>query len=668
MADSTLTSLGAPQTILPNSGISMGQSSAASPLSDVTSLNPSMSGFNDPLSGVNLGATDTGLSTDIGNLSLPSNVTQGLDSLGGGNTSGLLSSLGSLLSSSGINSNTLSGLGPYLGVAGYGIYQANQSQKQNNQLAGQVGALGQPFTDAARQQLTQYNSGQLLPNQQKAVDLATAAGQSLIDSGAMLSTIAQQAFAQYNSGQLNPADQVKLDQQVAAQKQQVRQMLSQQGIADSTVLAGYDQQIDNQALMTKQSLLDARFATGDQAYNQWLTSTTQGQQLQIQAQQYATQQFQQMLSDAMGLGSTGMQPMEQAVALQIQGNDQLSQQVSQLLGNLAAAYAYQQGKAASAQGGGAGSGSTAGASGAGSTLNKLLGGGSAAGPLAGLDVGAINSQGAAAAAPNAGDLASLTGDVSNLSLPSNVLSGLDTSGVGGAAAGSLAGLSTPAISASAVGPGAADLASLQGSAAGATLPSSAGAGLVAGSDAGSGASLSGMGALAGAGALLGTAAIGYELTKGDSQSVTPLPGANVQNVGGQNFSVVGNMGYSLGNDAGSGGLAVLNPQTGKFTSLGKTAANTVWDSLKELSTTQDNWNAIRSGDTTKQYGAGNVYLPISYSQFIGNANKNLQSVYNKAGGQSALGVDFNTWVGQMKQLFSSVNQGSADIAGYTAQG
>ena len=65
---------------------------------------------------------------------------------------------------------------------------------------------------------------------------------------------------------------------VAAQKQQVRSVLQSQGITDSTILAAQDQQIDNNAAITRQNLLDQRFATGNAAYDEWLKSTTAGQQ------------------------------------------------------------------------------------------------------------------------------------------------------------------------------------------------------------------------------------------------------------------------------------------------------------------------------------------------------------------------------------------------------
>src|SRR5262249_33110986 len=152
----------------------------------------------------------------------------------------------------------------------------------------------------------------------------------------------QQAYQNYQAGKLPDADEQRLQQQITDQKQALRAQLASSGITDSTLLAGYDQQIENQAKLTRQSLLDARFATGNQAYDEWLKSTTQGQQLKAQGLQFAQEAFQSMMSNALGLGSEGMQPVEQSIALAIQSDTELSQQVSELIGNLAAAWAYQQ--------------------------------------------------------------------------------------------------------------------------------------------------------------------------------------------------------------------------------------------------------------------------------------------------------------------------------------
>lgn len=234
----------------------------------------------------------------------------------------------------------LSGLGPYAAVAGIGMNQAKNAQEDAAKSAGELKALGQPYTDAGKQLLGQFQGGQLRPEQQQFVSLSNQFGDQLSEAATPLGKIAQQAFADYNSGKLGAADELKLQNQIAAQKQQVRQMMATSGITDSSVLAGQDQQIDNQAMIARQDVLDKRFATGNQAYDQWLRTTAEGQQLKLQGQQFASQSFEQMLNDALGLGAEGMQPAMEAIQLKMQSDADLSQTVSELLGNLASAYSY----------------------------------------------------------------------------------------------------------------------------------------------------------------------------------------------------------------------------------------------------------------------------------------------------------------------------------------
>lgn len=269
--------------------------------------------------------------------------------------------------------NGLSGLGPYAAVGALGINQAKSAQKENEKRADELKALGQPFIDQANATLKQYQSGTLRPDQQNVVDLAKQQGADILGSVSPLQKIAQQAFADYSAGKLPEADELKMQQSVQAQKQQVRDMMSRNGITDSSILAGQDQQIDNQAKIARQDLLNQRFATGNQAYDEWLTGTRAGQQLQMQGQQFASQAFETMLQDSLQLGAEGMAPMSEAIALKIQSDAQLSQQINDLLGNLASAYSYAVaggGAGAAAGGGGGGGGGGAG----GNTLASIVSG------------------------------------------------------------------------------------------------------------------------------------------------------------------------------------------------------------------------------------------------------------------------------------------------------
>lgn len=248
--------------------------------------------------------------------------------------------------------STLASLAPSLITGGIGLNQAKGAQKQNDAFAKQLSDLGGPYTAAGQQLLKQFQSGQIRPDQQNVANLATSQGQNLIDSGTGLSAIAQSAYKDYQAGKLPPADEQRLSDQTAAQKQEMRQRLSQQGITDSSILAGYDQQIENQANINRQDLLDKRFATGNQAYDQWLKSTSEGQQLKLQGAQYAAGALDNMLNQSLLLGSEGMAPITQAIELKMQSDAQLSGQVGQLMSNLASAYAQQ--NAPKSQGGAAG--------------------------------------------------------------------------------------------------------------------------------------------------------------------------------------------------------------------------------------------------------------------------------------------------------------------------
>lgn len=262
----------------------------------------------------------------------------------------------------------LSGLGPYAAVAGFGINQVKNAQEDAKKYAGQMSDLGKPYLDAGKQLLTNYQNNTLRPEQQQFVDLSNKFGDQMIQSTTPLGQIAQQAFADYNSGKLNAADEMRLKNQLAAQKQAVRQRLSSMGITDSSVLLAQDQQIDNQGLMARQDLLDKRFATGNQAYDQWLKGTQEGQQLKLRGQQFATSAFEEMLTNSLNLASEGMQPAMQAIQLRIQSDAELSQTMSDLLGNLAAAYSYAMAGPGNAAGGGGGGGQQQGGGGGGGNL------------------------------------------------------------------------------------------------------------------------------------------------------------------------------------------------------------------------------------------------------------------------------------------------------------
>jgi hypothetical protein len=276
--------------------------------------------------------TLTGLSTDptLGMGSDPTNM--GYGSTTAGSTGGLSSLLGGL-------GGQIGGLAPYLAVGGLGLLEQQQAASTTNSEVNQLEGLGTPLLNEGAQQLGAYQSGTLTPAQSAVSNNAIKSGNTLLTSAAPLSGIAATAFQQYQSGTLPAWQQTQLDQSVAAQKQQVAQSLASQGITDSSVLQAQYQQIDAQAAITKGQLNQQNFATGNQAYDSWLQSTTEGQQMQQQGLQYAAQSLQQDFANALGADSLGGQDVQSAVQLAVQSNTQLAEMMTNFMGSLATAYA-----------------------------------------------------------------------------------------------------------------------------------------------------------------------------------------------------------------------------------------------------------------------------------------------------------------------------------------
>lgn len=275
---------------------------------------------------------------------------------------------------------------PYAGVAAIGEAQAKAGQAQDAKASQQQQALAQPAIGESNALLGQYQSGTLNKADQAVVDTGVKQGQSTIASANGLSAIAQTAFANYNSGKLNAGDQAALDATVASQKQQVAQQLASAGITDSTILAAQNQQIDNQALISKQNTLNSYFNTGNAAYNSWLTATTEGQQTITQAQTYASTSLNNYLSASMAEAGIGIGEVNTAIQTQMTTDANYANQVSTLLGTLATAYAKQiAGQKAS---GGSSAGNAVGNA-AGTAVRSALGGGSSGGGSGGNDVGGV---------------------------------------------------------------------------------------------------------------------------------------------------------------------------------------------------------------------------------------------------------------------------------------
>lgn len=273
-----------------------------------------------------------------------SGINSGLTStLGGGGDSSLANTLGQ-----GVGS-----IAPYAAIGAIGLEQAKAGQAADAKYSQQQQQLAQPALDQSKKLLGDYNAGIISPTDRAVSDTEVAQGQQTIQSAQGLSDIAQTAFANYNSGKLNAGDQAALDQQIAAAKQQVAQQLSSAGITDSTIMAAQYQQIDNNALIQKQNMLNSYFNTGNAAYNSWLTATAQGQATIQRGMEFASTSLQNELINSMNEANIGIGEVNSAIQTQMTTDANYAAQVSQLMGVLATAYARQvAGQAAAAGGGG----------------------------------------------------------------------------------------------------------------------------------------------------------------------------------------------------------------------------------------------------------------------------------------------------------------------------
>jgi hypothetical protein len=253
-----------------------------------------------------------------------------------------------------------SGLGTYGALAGLGIYAADQAQSSNAATVAPAYAMGQPFVNAGQSLLNQGMAGQLTPLQQQALTTGEQQGQTLINAATPVGQIAQQWMTQFQSGNLLPADQAALNQSVEAATAQAQQALGPN--VDSTTMATYTAQIQEQALITKQQILNGYLATGNQEFDQWAQTTEAGQATITAAQNQAVQNIDQTFSEAFAASATGQSPIMQAIQDTIQSNTQIANALQSYMGNLTKAFALQ--KAASTVSGGSGAGGAAGAAGA----------------------------------------------------------------------------------------------------------------------------------------------------------------------------------------------------------------------------------------------------------------------------------------------------------------
>lgn len=350
---------------------------AASSADMLSTLNNPLTGISSPQ--VNLGSTSTGSTptkqyaldntsstpapSSLSSTSTPSAASGTAATSGSSSSGGVLGDLGSIFSDLfGGGSGGGSTLGIDLAMAMYALNQAKQQQSDNQAQANTLKDAGQPYIDAGNKSLGNYQSGTINPAQQGVADQATQAGNQLLNlpQNALLSDIASKYLGSVDNQTLLPGDQAKLDQSTQAAKQQLIQQFANSGMTDSSVLTQQMAQIDQNALIQKQNMINSYYSTGDNAYNQFVTTTQQGQQLLLYAKQYVAQSVEQQLQDALQLTTEGLGPLEQGIQLQIQSDTQLAQSVGQLMAGLAQAYSMSLWKSGTSGGTGAGSGGVGG--------------------------------------------------------------------------------------------------------------------------------------------------------------------------------------------------------------------------------------------------------------------------------------------------------------------
>ena len=330
-------------------------------------------------------------------------------------------------------SSSTSGISSLLGGIGQGLFGTSGVPS--------LSSIGQSIGSALPYAGT-YAAAQSAATAQQNANTATI--QPLTTQATQYLDAASQQLGLFQSGTLSPGQQAQIDQYAANQKSQIAQQMAGQGITDSSALNSAYQQIDNNALIMKSNFV------------------------------------QTSLSNALGLEGAGMTPLMTAVQDKLTSDTQITDTMTQLMGTLAQAWAYQTGQAARGSGSGTGTGAATGAAGAGSSPTSALtslatkyGLNAATNAIsgAGTDLSSYIPSAASSLATSAagvGDLTAAPGLAANLADTTSIGSGIVDAALGGsAAAGGAtaagladvgAGLSSDLAATSAIGSGIADTA------------------------------------------------------------------------------------------------------------------------------------------------------------------------------------------------------------------
>lgn len=265
-------------------------------------------------------------------------------SSGGGNW---LSTIGNWASQ---NQNLLGGLA----TAGVGLYQSGQATQAGKAAAGQIQSTVQPGQNVSNATYGQLTGGPAVGGPMG----ASITGQT--GAAAELTGVAQQ----YGTGQLTSAQQTQIQQQIAAQKAQVDQQLAASGNMNSSARDAAHQQIDNNAAILSQQLIN------------------QNIQMAEGAQTSVSNTYNSLLTNALNQAHLGLAGTSTAVQTQLQNDQQVQQALQTILAGITTGLTSASGGGSVAAQGGKAGGTTPAASpmaqagqAIGSGIQSLFGGG-----------------------------------------------------------------------------------------------------------------------------------------------------------------------------------------------------------------------------------------------------------------------------------------------------
>jgi hypothetical protein len=580
----------------------------------------------DPKYQANDGGLQLGDST-VG--STPALTEYDVGSQGMKNTTDTAASSAPASSSASTSSGLGSTLSSFFGDLGGSALSSLLGSNGSNSLGTDLGtAIGTSIPYAA-----QYSAASSAANAQKEANKQTLS--PLTNEATTLLDSAHTQLNQFNQGSLTGSQQAQMDAYVQQQKQQVAQRLSSNGIVDSTALDTAYQQIDNNALIMRQQFV------------------------------------QQALTNALNLESTALGPLTTAISDTLNSDTQISNSMTQLMGTLAQAWAYQMagGSNGSGTNGTGTSGTNGNSSGLNSTaskalntaLQKALGNGGSAGvtgtqgALDGLTAdNAFNMDAVANSASIATDVgtgaADAFGAASDSAIGSQLgdFSGFDASTFsGGSEAAGATGLTElPEVTITAAAPEALSGTALANSIGSDAAASSLDAYSSSLGSTEAGAGGSSLGAWAGYAAMAGIAAEALGQAFGghnasitnvsDGQTVTKLPS-------GMYALQQGNLAMGAGTDRsqGSGEFFLMKPD-GSVQWLGQDATSSMG--------TYSQLAAVPKGTAPSRGHAGYDMAQNGMQQM----RPMMQQIYDQNGGQQAWGVDFDTWLTQVAQVNGNV--------------